>query len=67
VPERPLRFVLAGVLGLSGLKLVNVPQASLIIVIALAAGLAVLLVFLGRHSWIRFQRSRNGRVPAESG
>jgi len=27
----------------------------------------VLLVFLGRHSWIRFQRTRNGQVPAESG
>jgi uncharacterized membrane protein YfcA len=64
VPERPLRFVLAGVLGLSGLKLLDVPQASLIIVIALAAALAVLLVWLGRHSWIRFVRTRNGRVPA---
>jgi uncharacterized membrane protein YfcA len=64
VPERPLRFVLAGVLGLSGLKLLDVPQASLIIVIALAAALAVLLVWLGRHSWIRFVRTRNNRVPA---
>ena len=67
VPERPLRLVLAGVLGLSGLKLLDVPQASLIIVIALAAGLAVLLVFLGRHSWVRYQRSRNGQLPAETG
>jgi uncharacterized membrane protein YfcA len=67
VPERPLRFVLAGVLGLSGLKLLNVPEASLVIVIALAVGLGVLLVFLGRHSWVRFQRTRNGQVPAESG
>jgi len=67
VPERPLRLVLAGVLGLSGLKLLDVPQASLIIVIALATGLGVLLVFLGRHSWVRFQRTRNGQVPAESG
>jgi uncharacterized membrane protein YfcA len=67
VPERPLRLVLAGVLGLSGLKLLDVPQASLIIVIALATGLGVLLVFLGRHSWVRFQRTRNGQVHAESG
>ncbi len=67
VPDRPLRFALASVLGLSGLKLLDVPQASLIIVVALAAGLGVLLVFLGRHSWIRFQRTRNGQVPAESG
>jgi uncharacterized membrane protein YfcA len=64
VPERPLRFLLAGVLGLSGLKLLNVPQASLIIVVALAAGLAALLVFIGRHSWVRYQRSRNGQVTA---
>jgi len=69
VPERPLRFVLAGVLGLSGLKLLDVPQSSLIIVVALAAGLAALLVYLGRHSWIRYQRGRDGssQVPAESG
>jgi uncharacterized membrane protein YfcA len=67
VPERPLRLVLAGVLGLSGLKLLNVPQASLIIVIGLAAGLVVLLVYLGRHSWVRYQRSRNGQLPAETG
>ena len=66
LPEQPLRLVLAGVLGLSGLKLLDVPQASLIIVIALAAGLAVLLVYLGRHSWVRY-RSRNGQLPAESG
>jgi uncharacterized membrane protein YfcA len=67
VSERPLRFVLAGVLGLSGLKLLDVPKASVIVVVALAAGLAVLLVYLGRHSWIRYQRSRNGQLPAESG
>jgi uncharacterized membrane protein YfcA len=67
IPERPLRFALAAVLGLSGLKLLNVPQASLVIVIGLAIGLGVLLVYLGRHSWVRLQRSLNGQVPAESG
>jgi uncharacterized membrane protein YfcA len=63
IPEQRLRLALAGVLGLSGIKLLNVPQASLIVVIALAAGLTVLLVWLGRHSWVRY-RARNGRVPA---
>jgi hypothetical protein len=65
IPEQRLRLALAGVLGLSGLKLLDVPQASLIVVIALAAGLAVLLVWLGRHSWVRY-RARNGRVPADA-
>ena len=35
VPERSLRFAFAFMLVLSGIKLVGVPQASLIIVIAL--------------------------------
>jgi hypothetical protein len=64
VPERPLRLVLAGVLGLAGLKLVDVPGAGVIVVVALSAGAVALLVWLGRHSWIRIQRARNGRVPA---
>ncbi len=67
IPERPLRLVLAGVLGLAGLKLIDVPGAGIAVVVALAAGAAVLLVYLGRHSWVRLQRARNDRVPAESG
>jgi uncharacterized membrane protein YfcA len=63
IPERSLRLALACVLALSGIKLLDVPQASLIVVIGLAAGLTVLLVWLGRHSWVRY-RARNGRVPA---
>jgi hypothetical protein len=55
------------VLGLAGLKLVDVPGAGIIIIVALGVGATALLVFLGRHSWIRIQRARNGRVPAESG
>ena len=58
IPERPLRFLLAGVLGLAGIKLLDVPGASIIVVVALAAGATALLVWLGRHSWIRFQRAR---------
>lgn len=63
IPEGALRVVLAGVLGLAGIKLLNVPGASVIVVVALSAGLVGLLVFLGRHSWIRFQRTRAGRLP----
>jgi hypothetical protein len=64
VPERPLRLALATVLGLAGLKLIDVPGAGIIVVVALAAGATVLLAWLGRHSWVRFQRSRDGRLPA---
>ena len=58
IPERPLRLLLAGVLGLAGIKLLDVPGAGIIVVVALAAGATALLVFLGRHTWIRFQRAR---------
>jgi hypothetical protein len=64
IPENALRLALAGVLGLAGLKLLDVPFAGTIVVIALSGGLAALLVYLGRHSWIRLQRVRNGRLPA---
>jgi hypothetical protein len=58
IPERPLRLLLAGVLGLAGIKLLDIPGAGIIVVVALAAGAAALLVWLGRHTWIRFQRAR---------
>src|SRR5919109_1837247 len=58
-PENALRLVLAGVLGLAGLKLLDLPFAGTIVVIALSAGLAALLVYIGRHSWVRLQRARN--------
>jgi uncharacterized protein len=61
IPETVLRFALAGVLGLAGLKLLDVPGAGVIVVVGLAAGAAALLVWIGRHSWMRFQR---GRAPA---
>jgi hypothetical protein len=63
IPEDTLRLILAGVLGLAGIKLVNVPFAGTIIVVALAAGLAALLVFIGRQSWARFQhRARDAEA-----
>lgn len=67
IPERPLRLVLALVLGLAGLKLVKVPGAGVVVVVALAAGTAALLVWIGRHGWARFQRARDARLAAERG
>jgi hypothetical protein len=63
IPEQVLRLVLAAVLGLAGIKLLDLPGASVIVVVALSAGGVALLVWIGRHTWIRFQRTRNGGVP----
>ena len=62
IPEPALRLVLASVLGLAGIKLLNIPGAGVIVVVALAAGGVALLGWLGRHSWIRFQRTRDARL-----
>jgi uncharacterized protein len=64
IPETVLRFALAGVLGLAGLKLLDVPGAGAIVVIGLSAGGVALLVWIGRHSWIRFQRGRSDSLPS---
>lgn len=65
IPESTLRLVLAGVLGLAGIKLLNVPFAGTIVVVGLAAGLAGLLVYIGRRSWSRFQqRTATRPLPA---
>jgi hypothetical protein len=64
IPEQALRLVLAGVLGLAGIKLLDVPGAGMIVVVAVSAGVLALLVFLGRQSWVRIQRGRGaGPVP----
>ncbi|MDQ3122864.1 MAG: sulfite exporter TauE/SafE family protein [Actinomycetota bacterium] len=60
IPEQFLRLLLAGVLGLAGIKLLDVPGAGVIVIVALSAGVVALLVLLARHSWIRFQRGRDG-------
>jgi uncharacterized membrane protein YfcA len=52
IPERPLRGLLAVVLGLSGLKLLNIPGTGLAIVVVLAAGTTALLVWIGRQTWV---------------
>jgi hypothetical protein len=64
IPEQRLRLLLAGVLGLAGLKLLDVPGAGTIVVVVLSAGGVVLLVWLARHSWIRFVRGRGGAVAS---
>jgi uncharacterized membrane protein YfcA len=63
IPEQRLRLLLAGVLGLAGIKLLDVPFAGTIVVVALSAGAVGLLVWLARHSWIRFVRGRAGGLP----
>jgi uncharacterized membrane protein YfcA len=63
IPEQALRLLLAGVLGLAGMKLLDVPFAGAIVLVVLSAGAVALLVWLARHSWIRFVRGRNG-VPS---
>ena len=64
IPEKSLRLLLAGVLGLAGIKLLNVPGAEKIILAVLTAGLVALLVLIGRQGWARVQRARNGGVPS---
>ncbi len=64
IPEQFLRLLLAGVLGLAGIKLLDVPGAGVIVIVALSAGVVALLVLLARHSWIRFQRGRDGSAPS---
>jgi uncharacterized membrane protein YfcA len=64
IPEARLRLVLAGVLGLAGIKLLDVPFAGTIVLVVLTAGLVALLVYIGRHSWVRIQRSRGDRLPS---
>jgi uncharacterized membrane protein YfcA len=61
IPEQVLRFALAGVLGLAGIKLLDLPGAGAIVIVALSAAAVALLVWIGRHSWLRIQRAR---VPA---
>ena len=64
IPEDALRLVLGLVLGLAGIKLLDVPFAGTIVVVVLSAGLAAMLVYIGRHSWIRLQRAREGTLPS---
>lgn len=67
IQDRPLRLVLAAVLGLAGLKLIDVPGAGVIVVVALGALAVALLVYLARHTWVRLQRARNGDFGPQEG
>ena len=58
IPEQRLRLLLAAVLGLAGIKLLDVPVAGTIVVVVLSVGAVALLVWLARHSWFRFVRGR---------
>jgi uncharacterized protein len=51
IPERLLRTVLATVLGLAGLRLLDVPGTTVAIVVVLALGMIALLVYIARRSW----------------
>jgi uncharacterized membrane protein YfcA len=66
IPERPLRLMLACILGLGGLRLLEVPGATIAIVVALTAGTTVLLVWMGRRSWVWHQRTRAARFAEGS-
>jgi hypothetical protein len=50
LPQDALRLALAGVLMLSGVKLLNVPQASYVIAIGLAVG-AIAFAWWGISAW----------------
>jgi uncharacterized membrane protein YfcA len=65
IPDRPLRGMLATVLGLSGLRLLDVPGTTVAIVIVLAVGMTALLVYLGRRSWT-WRHDRRARAHLET-
>jgi hypothetical protein len=53
------------VLGLAGIKLLDVPFAGTIVVVVLSAGAVGLFVWLARNSWVRFVRGRAAPSPVE--
>jgi hypothetical protein len=62
IPERLLRSILATVLGLSGLRLLNVPGTTVAIVVALAAGMTVLLAYIAHRSWVSRRQGNQTEV-----
>jgi uncharacterized membrane protein YfcA len=55
LPDDPLRLALAGVLALSGVKLLNVPEANWVIAVGFAIGAALFVLWIARTY---FPRSR---------
>lgn len=66
IPERLLRSILATVLGLAGLRLLNVPGTTVAIVVVLAVGMTAILVYIARRSWSsRTQRRGQTEIAPE--
>jgi hypothetical protein len=53
------------VLGLSGLRLLNVPGTTVAIVVALAAGMTALLVYIARRHWASRRRASQTELAPE--
>jgi uncharacterized protein len=62
LPETALRFSLAAVLALSGLKLLDVPYANAMVILSLAVGLTALVVW-GITLVLRRARPAQGETP----
>ena len=73
IPQDSLRLGLAGVLALSGIKLLNVPAASYVIAIGLGVGLTAFVVWLAtgmrgvQSRSDETQRADDSRAPAHRG
>jgi uncharacterized membrane protein YfcA len=68
LPQDALRLGLAGVLALSGVKLLNVPQASYVIAVGVALGLGAFVVWLLLQSRSReAKRTDSARVALADG
>ena len=63
LPDRALRIALATTLSLSGLKLLNVPGSSWIVVIGLGLMVAALIAY-GLHTFVLYRRALAARAAA---
>ncbi len=63
LPDRALRIALASTLSLSGLKLLNVPGSSWIVVVGLGLMVGALVVY-GLRQFVLYRRGLITRVPA---